>query len=223
MPCGLLIFILKMLGFKKASAFITYKIGQGWGNLIIKLSGCRLTVKGRENIPQEGGVCFISNHGSIFDVVLMLAMARRSFGIIAKKELGLVPLLNLWILLIGGFFLDRGHPRKAVKSFNGGIKRIKEGGAMLIFPEGTRSKGRGLLPFHAGSFKLATQSNAVIVPVAIKGSYDVFERDFLVHPAPVSITFAPPLTTADIAPENRRQNLADRVQHIIADILDSMP
>ena len=82
---------------------------------------------------------------------------------------------------------------------------------MIIFPEGHRSKGQGLLPFHPGSLKLATQANAVIVPVAINGSYDVFEKNNRVVSASTKIAFLKPIDTASIPLEDRKQALCNRI------------
>jgi 1-acyl-sn-glycerol-3-phosphate acyltransferase len=215
-PAGVILFILSVLGFRRSMAFLVYKIGQGWSRLMIFLTGCTLTVIGRENIPVKEGVCFVSNHGSIFDIVLLLASTGRPIGFVAKKELALIPFLNIWILLIGGLFIDRKNIRKAVNTIGTGVKRIKAGGGMIIFPEGHRNRGRGLLPFHPGSFKLATQSEAPIVPVAITGSYEVFEKTHRVHALPVRVVFCEPIITADIPPGDRRAALAERARGVIA-------
>jgi 1-acyl-sn-glycerol-3-phosphate acyltransferase len=182
---------------------------------LIKIIGCNVTVTGRENIPRSGGICFVSNHGSIFDIVLLLAYSCRLFGFIAKKELVFIPFLNMWIYMLGGLFIDRKNPRKALKTINAGIAKIRKGGAMIIFPEGHRSRGQGLLPFHPGSFKLATQSEAVIVPVALKGTWEIYEKNYRVNPCPVGITFCKPIPTADIPVEDRKQVLADRIYNVI--------
>jgi 1-acyl-sn-glycerol-3-phosphate acyltransferase len=215
-PMGLVVFLLSLLGFRKAMTQLVYRIAQGWSRLLILLTGSTLTVSGRENIPKTGGLCFVSNHGSIFDIIILLAYAGRPLGFIAKKELAFIPFLNIWILLLGGLFIDRGNIRKAVSTIGAGVKRIKSGGAMVIFPEGHRSKGRGLLPFHSGSLKLATQAEAPIIPVAIAGSYEVFEKNYRVMALPVEVTFGKPIITADIPPESRRQVLADMVRDVIA-------
>jgi 1-acyl-sn-glycerol-3-phosphate acyltransferase len=215
MPFGFLAFILSFLGLKKPMAFLVYKLAQSWAWLLVFLSGCKLTVKGQENIPKKEGVCFVANHGSIFDIILALAYIGRPFGFIAKKELLLIPLLNMWISILGGLFIDRRHPRKALKTINEGVRRLKSGGGVLIFPEGHRSRGEGLLPFHPGSFKLATQAAVPIVPMAISGSYDVFEKYGRVNPCPVRVTFCEPVNTREIPSEDRKQFLADKIREII--------
>ncbi|MDR1862553.1 MAG: 1-acyl-sn-glycerol-3-phosphate acyltransferase [Treponema sp.] len=196
-------------------ALFVYKIAQTWAWALIFLSGCSLSVRGQENIPKKGGVCFVANHGGFFDIILALAYIGRPFGFIAKKELLLIPLFNMWISILGGLFIDRKHPRKALKTINEGTRRLKQGGGVLIFPEGRRSKGRGLLPFHPGSFKLATQAAVPIVPVAISGSYDVFEKYGRVNSCPVSLVFCEPVNPQEIPPEDRKQFLADKIRGII--------
>jgi len=217
---GLPAFILSFLGLKKPMSWVIYRLAQLWAKSLIVISGCDVKVEGRENIPRNGRVCFVGNHGSIFDVVLALAYIGCPFGFIAKKELLLIPLLDLWIFLLGGLFIDRKNMRKALKTINLGIQKIQKGGRMLIFPEGTRSKGRGLLPFKSGAIKLATHSLAPIVPMAIWGSYDVFEKNYRVQPVPVRVVFCPPVITANLSAEQRRHQLADQVRDIIAAALD---
>jgi 1-acyl-sn-glycerol-3-phosphate acyltransferase len=216
---GLVAFVISFFGLKKPIAFFEYKIAQSWARILVAVTGCTLAVEGRENIPKKGGVCFVANHGSIFDIILALAYIGRPFGFIAKKELLLVPFINMWISVLGGLFIDRRHPRKALKTINKGVRRLKAGGGVLVFPEGHRSKGEGLLPFHPGSFKLATQAAVPIVPVAISGSYDVFERYGRVNACPVRLVFCAPVNTEEIPPEERKQFLAGKVREIIEQAL----
>jgi len=218
-PLGFLSFIVSFVGLKKPMSWMIYKIAQGWGRCIIFATGCSMEVKGRENIPKSGGLCFVSNHVGYFDIVLLLAYAGRPFGFIAKKELLLLPFINMWISLLGGLFIDRKSPRKALSTINRGIKRIQNGESMLIFPEGTRSKDRGLLPFRSGAIKLATNSLSPIVPIAISGSYEVFEKNKLVNKADVRIVFFPPIITADMSVEDRKGKLTDHVHSIIGEEL----
>jgi 1-acyl-sn-glycerol-3-phosphate acyltransferase len=219
-PIGLFCLIFSLLGLRDLMMLCMYRVAQGWARLVIALSGCRITVLGRENIPRKGGICFVSNHGSIFDILLILAYAGRPFGFTAKKELSYVPLLNMWIALLGGLFIDRKNARKALRAFDKGIRRIRSGWAMIIFPEGHRSRGQGLLPFHPGSLKLATQAEVPIIPVALAGSYEVFEKSYRLHSVPVGIFFGAPIPTAGLPPEERKQRLADRTRALIGDMLE---
>ncbi|GHU92563.1 1-acyl-sn-glycerol-3-phosphate acyltransferase [Spirochaetia bacterium] len=214
-PVGILAIIPGLLGLRKLMALCIYRIGQFWARILLKISGCRLTVTGQENIPKNQGCCIVSNHGSILDILIHLAYVDRPVGFIAKKELVFVPLLNLWIFLLGGLLLDRRNVRSAIRTINKGVERIKAGGSMIIFPEGHRSRNQGLLPFHPGSLKLATQAGAVIIPAAIAGSYDAFEKTMRIRPVPLKLVYGTPIDTADIPAAERKQVLADRIRAVI--------
>jgi 1-acyl-sn-glycerol-3-phosphate acyltransferase len=221
LPLGILAVVLSLLGLRKYMSLFIYRLVQGWARIFIKIIGCKTTIEYRADIPRKGGLCFVSNHASFLDIVLLLAYAGRPFGFIAKKELLLIPFINIWISMLGGLFIDRKKPRKAIKTINTGVARIKKGGAMLIFPEGHRSRGQGLLPFHPGSLKLATQAKAVIIPVALWGTFDVFEKNYRVNPAPVKITFCEPVNTTDIPQTDQKQILSNRIYGIIKEALIS--
>ena len=221
LPLGIIAMIFYFLGLRKQMRHFIYLVGKAWALVVIKILGCKVTVTGRENVPKKGGVCFVSNHTGYFDVVLMLAYCGRPIGFVAKKELLFVPLLNCWIFMVGGLFIDRKDIRKALRTINKGVKRIKSGGGMIIFPEGHRSKGQGLLPFHPGSLKLATMAEAPIVPVAMEGSYDVFERNLRVARVHLKVAFCEPIDTASLPPEERKLALSDRIYSIIKEKLES--
>lgn len=218
-PIGVVAAVLFFLGPRKQMSALIGWICHRWGLSLVKLTGASVTVSGLENIPKTGGVCFVSNHDGYFDIVLLLSYCARTVGIIAKKELMFIPFLNAWIFIIGGLFIDRGSARKAVRVINRGVEKIKSGGSVVIFPEGHRSKGRGLLPFHHGSLKLAAMAEAPIIPIAIKGSYEVFEKNGRVTAASVKIAFLKPIDAAG----DKRSVISDKVFSAIKDALDEKP
>ncbi len=220
-PFGLIATFFYLIGFKKLMAKVVGWIEYIWGLSVIKVTGCKVEVTGRENIPKEGGVCFVSNHGGYFDIVLLLAYSCRRVGFVAKRELAFVPFLNMWIYMTGGLFIDRSSISKASRTIAKGVKKIKAGTCLFIFPEGSRSKGQGLLPFHAGSLKLATMAEAPIVPVAITGSYDVWEKTGRVVKTSLKVTYCEPIYTADIPVQDRKLVLSDRIRAVIKEKLTS--
>jgi 1-acyl-sn-glycerol-3-phosphate acyltransferase len=121
--------------------------------------------------------------------------------------------------MLGGLFIDRNNPRKALRTISEGSKKIEKGNGMLIFPEGTRSKIGELLPFHAGSFKLATEAGAVIVPAALRGSRDVFEKTGYITAADITVQYAEPIDTKSLPAIDRRQKLSENVHEIIRGML----
>jgi 1-acyl-sn-glycerol-3-phosphate acyltransferase len=85
---------------------------------------------------------------------------------------------------------------------------------MIIFPEGTRNRGKGFLPFRPGAFKLATMADAPILPVSITGSHKVWEESLRIRGAAVRVVFGTPIPTAGLKGDERRA-LVDRTREAI--------
>ncbi len=164
------------------------------------ISGVRLKVEGRENLTKETKVLYVANHKSNIDPCLMY-QAMRSKGPTAasKSELWkigpLLPFINAFRILK----INRGNDRETAKSIIEGVKYIKEGNGVIIFPEGgikTREVEQ-MVSIKPGAYKLAVKSEAVIQPMAIIGSSKISKRKFY-HPfVTVVIRFLPALTYDD--------------------------
>ena len=113
-----------------------------WSRGILKVTGVTLTVEGLENIPKEGPCVFVGNHRSYYDIPLLLASLDKPHGILAKEELGKIPLLNRWMKLLGCVFVQRDDLRASVRALNDATAIVESGRSFVIFPEGTRYKGR---------------------------------------------------------------------------------
>ena len=179
------------------------------------LAGGKATVIGLENVPTDRAVLFVGNHRSIFDIILAGSLITYPTGFVAKKELQGSP-IALIMEEIHCLFLDREDPRQGLKTILTAIDYVKSGISMFIFPEGTRSKEEGkFLPFHAGSFKIATKAKTAVVPVTIVGMGDVFEDHYpRLKRAPVVIEFGEPIETADLD-RNGQKELPDKVKALM--------
>ncbi|HCC07440.1 MAG TPA: 1-acyl-sn-glycerol-3-phosphate acyltransferase [Clostridiales bacterium] len=144
---------------------------------ILNVSGVVLEVEGIENVPVDGPLVLISNHQGNFDVIALVASINRRVGFIVKKELRDMPFLGSWVENMGSLFIDRGNIRQSAQIVVEAIDYINAGNAIMIFPEGTRSKSDIVGEFKSGSFKIATKAGANIVPVSISGSYKVMEAN----------------------------------------------
>ena len=204
---------------EKASPGSCTKFRHGYARFAMKgiwlLAGGRATVIGLENIPEDHPVLFVGNHRSIFDIILAGSLIKYPCGFVAKKELQGTP-ITLIMEEIHCLFLDREDPRQGLKTILTAIDYVKSGISMFIFPEGTRCKVEGtFLPFHAGSFKIATKAKVPIVPVTIVGMGDVFEDHYpRLKWAPVVIEFGKPIETADMD-RNAQKDLPDKVKALM--------
>ena len=144
---------------------------------LLFVCGVKVTVIGRERIPADRPVLFIGNHRSAFDIIISLSNLPCRTSYLAKKELGKIPYLNLWMHKLHCVLVDRGNARAAVAVIKDSIHLIEEGISIFIYPEGTRNKGEEnqLLPFKPGSFKVAQRTGCPIVLVALNNSRSIFE------------------------------------------------
>jgi len=190
-----------------------------WAVLLIKAAGGKVTVNGLENIPEANNLCFVANHQGGFDIPLIVGYLPRIIGFIAKKELMLIPILNIWMKATGCVFIDRSNKRASVNVINRGAENIKNGHAMVIFPAGTRSRGPVMNPFKSGSLKMPIRAGAVIVPVTIDGSYKLKEeRNGLITAGSVKLTIHTPVYAREFQ-EDETQHLADILQKTIGSAL----
>lgn len=151
-----------------------------WGfRCILWLSGVKVTILGKEHIPEEP-VLYIGNHRSFFDILLIYTQCRNRTGFVAKKSMNKIPSLRVWMRYLYCLFLDRENMKEGLKTILTAIDYVKQGISICIFPEGTRNKGEEgtLLPFHEGSFKIATKTGCKIVPVSMNNTAEIFENHF---------------------------------------------
>ena len=192
----------------RARDISSLRIVQGAFKIVIFLSGVKLTVIGEENVPKNQPVLYIGNHRSYFDIVLTYARCPDLTGYIANKEMQKIPFLSRWMKFLYCLFLDRTDIKAGLKVILTAIDQIKSGISIMIFPEGTRGKGNSdldLLPFHEGSFKIATKTGCPIIPVCINHSSEIFEDHMpRVTPASVTIEYGKPIYPKELSKEDQK-------------------
>ncbi len=185
---------------------------------VIFLSGIKVTVIGEENVPKDTPVLYVGNHHSIFDVVVTYVRVPNLTGFVAKKEIAKVPLLSTWMRYLNCLFLDRKDIKAGAKMIIDAVHKVKDGISIFIFPEGTRSKVEGeTLPFHEGSFKIATRANCPIVPVVLTNTNRIFEDHFpWIKKTHVTIEYCKPIIL-DEMPDDIKKSPANYVRDIIVE------
>lgn len=147
-----------------------------WAKTLMKYVGITLEVHGLENLPKEGEtVVFASNHQSYLDIPVLLGGLDTAYPLLARKEIGKVPLLRGWMNLIGCIYIDREDARAAMGALRQAEEMVNEGSSLIVFPEGTRSKSDKVGEFKGGVVRVAFKTGVDIVPLVIDGSYKVLE------------------------------------------------
>lgn len=152
----------------------------------------RLRRIGRANIPAEGPVILASNHRSFLDPWTVGTCLRRPVHFVAKRELFERGRLTAWLLnSLGAYPVRRGESDEETVATSRAI--LARGGVVMIFPEGTRIRHGGLAEPHRGVGRLALETGAPVVPVAVHGS-ERTRRGWLIRPAGVRVRCGRPLT-----------------------------
>lgn len=161
----------------------------GWlGRLLF-----RVQYIGTDNIPKQGAVIVIGNHTNGWDPLLHAFNLKRDFHIMAKKELFRFKPFGWLLRQVGAFPVERGKgDRGAVETAE---KVLRDGGMLLMFPEGTRSRTGHLLPFKTGAALFSITTGAPIVPSVIRAPKGIglFR--------PTEIEYGEPITAAELVPE----------------------
>lgn len=189
-----------------------------YSRFVFVLFGIKVLVKGKENIPKIGNVCFISNHQGLADIPLIVGYIPKTVGFIAKVELGRIPILNIWMRAMKCVLIDRLNARNAVFAINRAIENIQQGHPMVIFPEGTRSRSAVMGQFKPGSFKLVTGSGCFAVPVTINGTYNIVETTGKIASSRLTLTIHPAIDVSTLSPDQKAK-LSERVHEIVKSAL----
>ena len=161
--------------------------------------------EGLENIPKDGAFIMAGNHIHLVDPGTIMSVNKRPVHFLAKASLFKFP-QSLIFNNMGLIKVNRDGKDK--DAYEDAIKYLKEGNIIGIYPEGTRERGRGLLPFKTGAVRMAYESNVPIIPFATVGKYKPFRKGIIVR-------FGKPYRPSkDIDKSN------DELRNIIKDLLE---
>ena len=157
---------------------------------------CQVRIFNRHFEPASGSVVYICNHQSFLDPVLIAFALRRPMNFMARDSLFRVPLFGRVITSVNAFAVRRGTADiSAVKE---SLRRLKAGGQVAIFPEGTRSQGGRIGQFLPGLAVLSQRAADWTVPVVIDGASDAWPRgNILPVPGNIVVQYAPPIPRAE--------------------------
>jgi 1-acyl-sn-glycerol-3-phosphate acyltransferase len=172
------------------------EVARGWAQMIARLTGMRIKVVHEAPLDPHRPYVFMANHVSAADIWALYCVLPVPVRMIAKKSLGRIPFFG-WAMKAGRFiFIDRGNAVLARRSIDAAAARIRSGTSVMLFPEGTRSRDGRLAKFKKGGFHLAANAGVAIVPVAIRGTFDLLPpNSWWVRSGQVEITVGAPIET----------------------------
>lgn len=155
--------------FHRDNVFHTAKVM----GMVSKLLGLTVEVRIPDSVKNLSPVVYICNHQNSYDIFTVSNAVMPGTVSVGKKSLKWIPFFGQMYWLTGNILIDRKNTNKAMNTIALTATKIREKQlSVWLFPEGTRSNGRGLLPFKTGAFRTALQANVPIVPICTSDMHD---------------------------------------------------
>lgn len=179
------------------------------GQFLCLYGGVRPRLTGLEKLPEGRRFLFVCNHRSMFDPLMVMGYLQRwNIQFVSKPSNMALPLAGGIARAAGFLAIDRENDRKALKAILTAVDYLRRGVCSVgIYPEGTRSRSGGLLPFHSGSFKIAQRAKAPLVIACVHGT-EKLKPFFCLRPRPCWLEILETVP-AETAAEMSTQELAD--------------
>jgi 1-acyl-sn-glycerol-3-phosphate acyltransferase len=192
-----------------------------WGRFPLWLLGVRLEVQGLENRDAPGAKLLLFNHVSALDVLILASVCPERAMVVYKKEFHRIPGLGWALSSMGMIAIDRRDRASAIESVTRVGKSIREGQfAVMMAPEGTRSRQGGLQPFKLGPFHLAARTGVPIVPLVMRGIETVMPMSSrFSRPGVVRVDFLAPVETGSWG----RRDVRERAEEVREVFLRYLP
>ncbi|HPQ38877.1 MAG TPA: lysophospholipid acyltransferase family protein [bacterium] len=197
-PVTFLIAFLALLAFiPSRNGAVVHFFSRVWGRTILFLTGIRVEMTGTQHLPESGvPVLIVANHQSMFDIFAFAGYLPIRFAWIAKKELFRFPLVGAAMKAAGYIAIDRMQRDNAHQALENAAQQLRSH-AVVIFPEGTRTRTGRVGRFKLGAAYLVHSANTPLIPVTITGSYQCLPKHSVwVSPGTIRIRIDPPIPTA---------------------------
>ena len=185
------------------------------------LFGLKVEVRkpaGAENYPNA---IYIANHQNNYDMITAAKCVQPTTVTVGKKNLLWIPFFGQLYWLTGNLLIDRDNRTKAHGTINELIAEFKKKRiSFWMFPEGTRSRGRGLLPFKTGAFHAAMAAGVPIIPIVVSNTHDKIKLNRLKNGL-VIVEMLPPVDTQAFADQSVRK-LATHCRELMSAKLDEL-
>lgn len=195
-----------------------------FGHLFGKLSsvfGLKVEIRKPAGVENYPNAIYIANHQNNFDMVTAAKIVQPTTVTVGKKSLLWIPFFGQLYWLTGNLLIDRDNRAKAHGTISKLIEQFKRKKiSFWMFPEGTRSRGRGLLPFKTGAFHAAMAAGVPIIPVVVSNTNGKVKFNRL-NNGLVIVEMLPPIDTAAFADQSVRK-LTTYCRELMAAKLDAL-
>ncbi len=183
-----------------------HRIARVWARACIWISGSRLIIHGANNLRKSKIAVYAANHTSYMDTPVVFAALPFQFRILAKRELWSIPFIGWYLARSGQIPIDTENPRTTLSSLGAGVKALRAGMPLFVFPEGARTPDGELQNFLSGAAFLAIRAQVPLVPIALTGVYDllpIHTRHF--YPGTLTLSVGEPIDTTGMTPRQMEE------------------
>jgi 1-acyl-sn-glycerol-3-phosphate acyltransferase len=192
--CGTLSLLVSLVDNKGNTQ---HRIARLWAMGCVWASGCKLTIHGANNLRIHPAAVYASNHTSYMDTPVIFAALPFQFRILARSVLWPIPFIGWYLNCSGQIPIDTNNPRATLSSLGAGVKALRSGTALFVFPEGGRTQNGELKPFLSGAAYLAIRAQVPLVPMALSGVYELLPiHSRHLFPGELTLTVGEPIMTA---------------------------
>jgi len=174
----------------------------------------------RKRLPARGGALIVSNHQSYLDPILVAMGTQRPLHPMARETLFRFRPFAMLIRSAYAFPVRRASAD--LGAIREAMRRLKDGAAVLMFPEGTRTRDGSIAPLQAGLITIAGRAGVPIVPAVIEGAFEAWPRTcWLPRPHTIRVAYGEPLSAEEVAagdPETLIKVLWHRMQDLQAEL-----
>ncbi len=179
---------------------LQHGIARVWARACVWISGSRLRVRGAENLRKHRVAVYAANHTSYMDTPVVFASLPFQFRILAKKELWSLPFIGWHLNRSGQIPVDTENAHATLSSLGAGIKALRAGMPLFVFPEGSRTPDGAMQPFQSGAAYLAIRAQVPLVPIALSGVYDLLPiHTHHFYPGELTLAVGEPIETAGMS------------------------
>jgi 1-acyl-sn-glycerol-3-phosphate acyltransferase len=191
-------------------------ISRFWSRNLLRVCGVRVRVRGGEHIDRSRPTVYVSNHASMLDIPVVVAGIADDVRLVYKKELEWIPFFG-WGLKWGSYIgIDRGRGKRAARSLEDAVEKIRGGTSVLLFAEGTRTSDGKLQPFKRGAFSLAMRAGVSVIPLTINGSYGIVPKHSMrIRPGTVDLVLDAPIHLEKVTGRDAELRLMEQVHAAI--------
>lgn len=190
-----------------------YRIIQRWSLRVLHCLGVPVVVEQKGKLPTDTALFFVANHQGTFDPLLLVAGIHTPLTFVSKTENKKIPVIASISKTLELIYFDRKDTGSAVHMLRESARYLKRRQNLLIFPEGTRSRGREMLPMKEGALQPAYLGKAAIVPVTQVNAYDMW--NCIKHRQALKLIIHEAIPYADYRSLERKE-LCSQLQTIIA-------